>query len=150
MADCPVTWSHGGSEPGHDRAPTGGQVRRAPRPARRCRAADPGRAGVREHQPARHRAELRVLARRAALLLRRQVRSDHVLRPAVQGRVRHQVRPYRGDRRRGGAAPPRVRRGDGGDAGRGREPAPALVRPAQPVPVRREVPGRRQGHRPVA
>ncbi len=49
---------------------------------------------------------------------------------------------------RGRPAQARVRRGHGRHAGRGGHAAPALVRPAQPEPVRRCLPGRRRRDRP--
>ena len=89
---------------------SGGQVRRAPRPAGRIRSADAVRARLCPDQPAGDRAEFRVLARRAALLLPRQGRPDHPLRPRVQGPVRDPVRPDRGDRHHRRGAGHRVRR----------------------------------------
>ena len=73
----------------HDRADAplaGGQARRTSQPARRVRAADPGRGGLRPDQPARGRQQLRVQPRRRALLLRGQARADPLLACATTRR----------------------------------------------------------------
>src|SRR6478752_6458986 len=123
------------------------QVRRAPDPAGDLGPRHPRRARLRQDVAARDRAELRVLPRRRALLLRRQVRADHPLRALLQGAVRHEVRqPGRRvhDRRRAAGA---LRRQAGRDAHDRGPDAPPLVRPARPGTVRRAVPPRRADDR---
>ena len=100
-APAPVVESNRGA----DLSPAGRQVLPAPRRTRRGRAADAVRTRLRPHQPARDRAELDLLPRRAALLLQRQGRPDHPLRQALQGDLRAALRPdrrRRDDRRRAG------------------------------------------------
>src|SRR5437764_1442902 len=138
-----------GDEPGAGLAAAGRQVRRAAGAARRRRAADAGRARLRPDQPARDRAEHRVLARRAALLLQRQGRPDHALRAPVRGGLRDPLRRDRGVGFVGRGAQAGVQRGDGADVADRRADAPALVRPAEPEPVRGVVPRRRAGDRPA-
>src|SRR5947208_2653339 len=138
-----------GDEPGAGLAAAGRQVRRAAGAARRRRAADAGRARLRPDQPARDRAEHRVLARRAALLLQRQGGPDHALRASVRGGLRDPLRRDRGVGFVGRGTQAGVQHGDGADAADRRADAPALVRPAEPEPVRRVVPRRRAGDRPA-
>ncbi len=87
----------GGRRDGHSSA--GGPGRQGRPAAAGAGGGDPQdavRARLRPHEPARDRLELGVLARRPALLLPRQGRPHHPLRPRVQGGVRDALRPGRG------------------------------------------------------
>src|SRR6516164_3305758 len=127
LDSCQGGTSGCGNQPGSGLAAPGRQVRRTARAASRRRAADAGRARLRPDQPARDRAEHRVLARRAALLLQRQGRPDHALRAPVRGGLRDPLRRDRGVGFVGGGAQAGVQRGDGADAANRRAHAPALV-----------------------
>ena len=77
-----------------------------------------------------------VLARRAALLLPRQGRADHLLRAALQGALRHPLRRDRRARRRPPRSSARASPTPSSDPARGHRDAPPLVRHARPGDVR--------------